>query len=124
MLEQSRSPESQKSRDLDYTLIVEGGSGGGDSRRQREMRKQAAEEDRRGEIGNKLWDVIINHRQSWQNIYGSTEDELNKSLEGPIKQGEEMTQMLTDGTGCSNEVAKDLAVLTLYDLAILIGMLL
>ncbi|PUU80831.1 hypothetical protein B9Z19DRAFT_1106808 [Tuber borchii] len=53
-------------------------------------------------------------------MYGETEDELNKNLEAPIKRGEEMARKLITEMGCSREVAKDLAVLTLYDVAILI----
>ena len=74
------------------------------------------------EIGERLKDLVINRRNGLKNIYGETEDELNKSLEAPIKRGEEMARKLITEMGCSCEVATDLAVLTLYDVAILICM--
>ena len=77
----------------------------------------------RGEtIGARLKDLIMNHRKGLKNMYGQTEDELNKSLEAPIKRGEEMARKLIAEMGCPHEVAIDLTVLTLYDVAILICM--
>ena len=77
----------------------------------------------RGEnIGERLKDLIMNHRRGLKNMYGETEDELNKNLEAPIKRGEEMARKLITEMGCSWEVATDLVVLTLYDVAILICM--
>ena len=75
------------------------------------------------QIGIWLRDVIINHRKGLQKMYGETEAELDKSLEAPIKKGEEMARKLVTEMGCWGEIAKDLTVLTLYDVAILIGML-
>jgi len=54
-------------------------------------------------------------------MYGKTQDELDKSLEDPIRRGEEMARKLITEMECGVEMAKDLTVLTLYDLAILIG---
>ena len=77
----------------------------------------------RGEkIGERLKDLILNHRKGLKNMYGETEDELNKSLEAPIKRGEEMARKLTMEMGCSREIATDLTALTLYDVAVLIRM--
>ncbi|KAG0128934.1 hypothetical protein HOY82DRAFT_671393 [Tuber indicum] len=72
------------------------------------------------EICAKLKQVIMEVRPSLQNMYGKTEAELDKSLEGPIKRGEEMARKLIQDMECTREVAKELTVLTLYDVAILI----
>ncbi|CAZ79525.1 unnamed protein product [Tuber melanosporum] len=72
------------------------------------------------EIYAKLKDVIVEVRPSLQNMYGKTEMELNERLEVPIKRGEEMARKLIKDMGCSREVAKELTVITLYDVAILI----
>ena len=76
------------------------------------------------EIGNKLKDVIMNHRKGLQKIYGGTGSDLDRALEVPIKNGVEMVRSLMSETGmaCDRETAKDLTVLTLYNVAILIGM--
>ena len=74
------------------------------------------------EIGKRLKDLIQNHRKSLKNMYGEEENELNKNLEGPVRRGEEMARKLIMEMGCGREVAKELTVLTLYDVAILIGM--
>ncbi|PUU79858.1 hypothetical protein B9Z19DRAFT_1045955 [Tuber borchii] len=62
----------------------------------------------------------MNQRKGLKNMYGETEEELNKSLEAPIKRGEEMARKLITEMGCSREIAIDLTVLALYDVAILI----
>ena len=74
-------------------------------------------------VSETLEDVIINRRKGLQNMYEGTGAELNKSLKVPIKRGEGMARKLVADMGCPLEVAKDLTVLTLYDVAILIGML-
>ena len=74
-------------------------------------------------IGERFKDLIMNHRKGLKNMYGETEDELNESLKAPIKRGEEMARKLITEMQCTCEVAKELTVLTLYDVAILIGML-
>ncbi|KAG0128933.1 hypothetical protein HOY82DRAFT_611482 [Tuber indicum] len=74
----------------------------------------------RDEIYAKLKDVITEVRPGLQNMYGKTEEELNNSLEVPINRGEEMARRLIREMGCTREVAKELTVLTLYDVAILI----
>ena len=74
------------------------------------------------QVGEKLKDVIINHRKGLQKMYGKTEAELDKCLKAAIERGEEMVRRLIM-MGCNIEVAKDLTLLTLYDVAILIGML-
>ena len=73
-------------------------------------------------ISETLEDVIINQRKGLRNMYGETGVELDKSLKMPITRGEEMARNLVADMGCPLEVAKDLTVLTLYDVAILIGM--
>jgi len=70
----------------------------------------------------RLKDVITNHRKGLQKMYGGTGAELDKCLEMPTKRGDEMARNLTKEMGCNGMVAKDLSVLTLYDVAILIGM--
>ena len=74
------------------------------------------------EIGERLKDLIRKHRKGLQKMYGETEDELDKNLESPIKRGEEMANRLITEMRCPRAIAKDLAVLTLYDVAILICM--
>lgn len=76
----------------------------------------------REEIGERLKDFIKSCSEGLKDMYGQTEDEQNRRLEGPIIRGEEMARVLVREMGCISEVAKDLAVLTLYDVAILIGM--
>jgi len=65
--------------------------------------------------------VITNRQRGLGKLYGETEAELDRRLEAPIKKGEEMARKLITETGCPLEIAKDLTVLTLYDVAILIG---
>jgi len=74
------------------------------------------------EIGERLKDLIMNCRKGLKNMYGETEEELGKYLGAPIQRGEEMARKLITEMRCGREVAKDLTVLTLYDVAILIGM--
>ena len=74
------------------------------------------------EIGQRLKDLIKNDRKGLQKMYGETEEELNENLKGQIEKGEEMARKLITEMDCTPEVAKDLTVLTLYDVAILIGM--
>ena len=74
------------------------------------------------QISEWLKNVIITHRKGLQKMYGETETELDKSLEVPIRKGEEMVRKLVT-MGCNIEVAKNLTLLTLYDVSILIGML-
>ena len=72
-------------------------------------------------IGERLKYVITNHRKDLRKMYGETEAELDKSLEAPTKRGEEMAGKLIT-MGCNIEVAKNLTLLTLYDVIMLIGM--
>ena len=74
------------------------------------------------QIGEWLRDIITNHRKGLRKMYGETEEELGKCLKALIEQGEEMARRLIDNMGCAAAVAKELTVLTLYDVAILIGM--
>jgi len=74
------------------------------------------------QIGERLKDFIINQRKGLQKMYGGTEPVLDEALQAPIEKGEEMARKLIMEMGCPYEVAKDLTVLTLYDVAILIGM--
>ena len=73
-------------------------------------------------ISKTLENMIMNQRKGLRNMYGETGAELDKSLKVPIKRGEEMVRKLVEDMGCPLEIAKDLTVLTLYDMAILIGM--
>jgi len=73
------------------------------------------------QIGERLKDVIMNRRRGLKKMYGETEAELDKSLKEPIIRGEEMVRKLVTEMRCPCLIAKDLAILTLYDLAILIG---
>ena len=131
--EQRVTSRDQESSDLDFFQ-----EGANTDDRQSAVEKPAAEKQpaarsravelERGaipsgeNIGERLKDLIMNHRRGLKNMYGETEDELNKSLEAPIKRGEEMARKLITEMGCSREVAIDLTVLTLYDVAILICM--
>ncbi|PUU80848.1 hypothetical protein B9Z19DRAFT_973300 [Tuber borchii] len=89
------------------------------------IEKSVAEEPKKNsiskdeQIGERLKDVIINHRKGLQIMYGETEAELDESLEVPIKRGEEMARKLIT-MGCNIEIAKNLALLTLYDVTVLI----
>jgi len=76
----------------------------------------------RREIGERLKDFIGSRGEGLRDMYGQPGDEQNSRLEGPIIRGENMARALVREMGCISEVAKDLAVLTLYDVAILIGM--
>ena len=71
-------------------------------------------------IREELINLVTKHRKGLENIYG-TGTELDTNLEKPIKRGEDMAKKLID-MGCGGEVAKQLTVLTLYDVALLIGM--
>ena len=75
------------------------------------------------QVSERLKDIIINHRKGLQKMYGETELELDRNLKVQIKKGEEMARNLIR-MGCNIEVAKNLTLLTLHDVAILIGMLL
>ena len=75
----------------------------------------------RENIDRKLKELITKDRKGLKNMYGEKE-ELNKNLVEPIKRGEEMAKRLITEMGCTREIAIELTVLTLYDLAILIGM--
>ncbi|PUU80825.1 hypothetical protein B9Z19DRAFT_682455 [Tuber borchii] len=70
-------------------------------------------------IREKLKGVITNCQKDLRKIYGETERVLGRRLEAPTKKGVEMAKKLIE-MGCNPEVAKDLTVLTLYDVAILI----
>ena len=72
-------------------------------------------------IAKRLKDFIANRGQGLRNMYGETGDESKRRLGVAIESGEEMTRKLITEMGCTGEVAKDLVVLTLYDVAILIG---
>ena len=74
---------------------------------------------REKEIGDRLEDFI--ESRGLKDMYGEAGDERNRRLKGPIKMGEKMAQKLIMEMGCTGEVAEDLTVLTLYDVAILIG---
>jgi len=73
------------------------------------------------EIGSMLKDLILRHRRGLQKMYGWTAAELDKGLKVPIKRGEEMARKLVTEMGCGRYIAGDLTMLTLYDMAILIG---
>jgi len=62
-------------------------------------------------IGGILKDIIGNQRGGLQRVYEEAETE----------KGEEMAGRLITELGCSSGIAKELTVLTLYDVAILIG---
>lgn len=57
-------------------------------------------------------------------MYGKAGDGPNRGLKMTIRTGVEMATKLITEMGCPPGVAKDLSVLTLYDVAILIGMIL
>ena len=124
--ERSRSPEGCSSGD-EFTAMEESpwrkGASADDLKP--EIGKQVAEELGENsalskEISNILKDVIMNHRKGLQNIYGRTD--LDGTLRMQIKKGVEMVRSLTSEMACDRETAKDLTVLTLYNVAILIGM--
>jgi len=127
---QTVSPWDQASSDSGYPGAEGGPSGKGGNRDDQNtaVGNYAATKPERNpvpsreKIGERLKDVIISGRKGLKNMYGETEDELNKSLEGPIQRGEEMARKLITEMGCSREIATDLTVLTLYDVAILICM--
>jgi len=73
------------------------------------------------DIAKRLKDFIRDRGQGLKNMYGEPGDGQNRNLEVPIRMGEEMARNLITKMGCTGEVAKDLTVLTLYDVAILIG---
>ena len=73
------------------------------------------------DIGKRLKDFIGDRGQGLKNMYGEPGDGQNRNLEVPIRVGEEMARNLITKMGCPGEVAKDLTVLTLYNVAILIG---
>ncbi|PUU79846.1 hypothetical protein B9Z19DRAFT_1045931 [Tuber borchii] len=72
------------------------------------------------EIGKRLKNLIKSDRKGLQKIYPGDDAELDKILKAPTERGEEMARKLVMEMGCSGEIAKDLTVLTLYDVAILI----
>ena len=74
------------------------------------------------EIRRRLKDLIMKERKGLQKMFGDTEAELDEGLTAPIKRGEEMARKLVNKMGCNRMIAKELTVLTLYDVAILIGM--
>ena len=130
----SRDPESGPDSDFDDPLPREGVNTGNQKSEKPAAEKPAAGklvviEEPEGnlipdyqEIGERLKDVIRKHRKGLRKMYGETEDELDKNLKSPIKRGEEMAKRLITQMGCPRAIAKDLAVLTLYDVAILICM--
>ena len=73
------------------------------------------------DIGERLKDFIAHRGQGLRDMYDEAGGEQNRRLEGPTKMGEEMAKKLITEMGCTGEVAKELTVLTLYDVAILIG---
>ena len=127
---QTVSPWDQESSDSDYPGAEGGPSGkGGNRDDQNPTVESQAETKPKGnaapsgkKIGERLKDLIMNQRKGLKNMYGETEEKLNKSLEAPIKRGEEMARKLITEMGCSREIAIDLTVLALYDVAILIRM--
>lgn len=127
---QTVSRWDQESSDSDYPGAAGGPSGkGGNRDDQSPTVESQAETKPKGnaapsgeKIGEKLKDLIMNQRKGLKNMYGETEEELNKSLEVPIKRGEDMARKLVTEMGCSREIAIDLTVLALYDVAILIRM--
>ena len=127
---QTVSPWGQESSNSDYPGAEGEPSGKGGNRDDQNPAVQSrAETGPKGnaapsgeKIGERLKDLIMNQRKGLKNMYGETEEELNKSLEAPIRRGEEMTRKLITEMGCSREIAIDLTVLALYDVAILIRM--
>ncbi|PUU79854.1 hypothetical protein B9Z19DRAFT_977536 [Tuber borchii] len=62
---------------------------------------------------------LVERQEVLRKIYGDTEEKWEKSLEDSILRGEEMVRALV-GMNCGVEVAIELTLLTLYDVAILI----
>ena len=128
--EQTVSPWDHESSDSDYRGTEDGPSkkeGNTDDRysavKERVSARLRENAFPSGEkIGERLKDLIMNQRKGLKNMYGETEEELNNSLEAPITRGEEMARKLITEMGCSREIAIDLTVLALYDVAILIRM--
>jgi len=75
------------------------------------------------EISKRFKDLIMKDRRGLQKMYGETEAELDESLRTSIERGEDMARKLINEMGCRLEAAIELTVLTLYDVAILIGVL-
>ena len=90
-------------------------------------KKQEAVEQNERVVGPNQREKLIRERISkrlqevLQNINEKTKGPLYQGLEGSIKKGEKMVSKLVE-MGCCVEVAIDLTVLTLFDVAILIGM--
>ena len=105
-------------REPDYRMSTQDQAG-------RAPEPESAEPGRRvshgGGVGERLKEFIRDRGEGLRNMYGETGDESKRRLRVAIKSGEEMARKLVTEMGCTGEVAKDLAVLTLYDLAILIG---
>jgi len=97
---------------------------GGDTNNQKQAAKQAAAQPTdkrvpsREMISDRLKELVMGHLQ---NMYGATKMGLDEDLKAQIDRGVVMAGKLVD-MGCGPEVAKDLTALTLYDVAILIGM--
>lgn len=126
-LPRNRSEEASESTDSDFEddleLAVERPAAAG---RAAEGRVAAGPEGNlipnTEEIRERLKDVIKNSRKGLRNMYGETEHELDENLREQTGRGEQMARNLIM-MGCPRVIAKDLTVLTLYDMAILIGML-
>ena len=73
------------------------------------------------EVGKRLSDFIERGGDGLKNMYFEAGGKPNGWLKQGIKCGEGMAKKLITEMGCTGEVAKDLTVLTLYDVAILIG---
>jgi len=119
--QQKAGSEDQKNSDT-------GVSGkGGDANNQKQAVKRAPTQPgdkpppTREMISQGLRELVTEHRKGLQNMYGAVETELDEKLKTQIDRGVVMAGKLVD-MGCGPEVAKDLTALTLYDLAILIGM--
>jgi len=76
------------------------------------------------EIGDRLQDFIRNGGEGLRNMYDNAGDGPNRGLKMAIRTGEVMATRLITEMECTPGVAKDLSVLTLYDVAILIGIIL
>ena len=76
------------------------------------------------EIGDRLLDFISHGGEGLINRYSKAGDGPNRGLKMATRTGEVMVTRLITEMGCTPGVAKDLSVLTLYDMAILIGMIL
>ena len=81
---------------------------------ERNERGVGREELIRDRISKRLQEV-------WQSIYMGAKGPLDQGPKGPIKKGEEMVKELVEKKW-GVEVAIDLTVLTLFNVAILIGM--